>query len=300
MRFLILALSLFLFPGLAGAAEKPMTTQKPLVIAHRGARGHAPENTLAAARLAHAEKAWMWELDTCFTKDGQLVVIHDDTLERTTDVSKRPEFADRKPWKVHEFTLAELRTLDAGSWFLEKDPFQTVASGEVTPAMAASYKGEKIPTLEEALKLTKELNWRVNVEIKDQTNAVGHDRVAKEVCGMVRKMGMEKSVLLSSFQHQYLIQAADYLPGMERAALLDKARPQDAAAVCKAAKSAYYHPKHTLLLPGDTEDLRGAGILVNVWTVNKPEDMERSIKLGVNGIITDFPKRLREMLAAQP
>lgn len=273
---------------------------QPLIVAHRGARAHAPENTLAAARLAHAEKAHMWELDTAFTKDGHLVVIHDDTLARTTDVEKHPEFTARAPWKIQDFTLEELRTLDAGSWFVEKDPFETVASGEVAPTVAASYKGEKIPTLEEALKLTKDLNWRVNVEIKDQINSIGHDRIAKEVCDLIKRLDMTDRVLLSSFQHQYLIEAAAYLPEMPRAALVENSRPEDAAAVCKAAKSGYYHPRHTLLLPGDTETLRAAGVLANVWTVNKVTDMQRAVNFGVNAIITDYPKRLRELLAAQP
>ena len=288
-------------PGVSGArAVETSMNDHPLIVAHRGARGHAPENTLAAARLAHAEKAEMWELDTAFTKDGHLVVIHDDTLARTTDVEKHPEFAARSPWKVQDFTLAELRTLDAGSWFVEKDPYKTIASGDVTPAMAAAYKGEKIPTLEEALTLTQELNWQVNVEIKDQINAIGHDRIAKEVCALIERLGMKDKVLLSSFQHQYLSEAASYLPEMPRAALIENTRPEDAAAVCKAANAAYYHPKHTLLLPGDTEMLRAEGILANVWTVNSVTDMQRAINLGVNAIITDYPRRLRELLSAQP
>lgn len=271
--------------------------QKPYIIAHRGARGHAPENTLAAARLGHAEHAWMWELDTRYTKDGHLVVFHDETLERTTDVAKRPEFADRAPWYVRDFTLEEVRALDAGSHFAENDPFETVAAGEVTPETLQSYKGEKIPTLEEALRLVKELNWKVNVEIKDHEGAPGHDSIAREVCTLIREMGMAGSVILSSFQHRYLIEAAEYLPEMPRAALVKEPRPENAAVVCKEAKAVFYHPKQTLLQPGDVEALAREGILVNVWTVNSREDMERAISLGVHGIITDFPKRLYGILS---
>lgn len=274
-----------------------MDIHKPYVVAHRGARAHAPENTLAAARLGHAEQAWMWELDTRYTKDMRLVVFHDDTLERTTDIAARPEFAARAPWMVSDFTLEELRTLDAGSYFAEQDKYRTVESGEVTPAMIASYKGEKIPTLEEALQLVRDLDWRVNVEIKDHAENIGHDSIAEDVCGMIRRMGMAGRTILSSFQHAYLLRAAELLPEMPRAALVKEPRPEDAAAVCAAAASSYYHPKHTIVLPGDTDGLRARGILVNVWTVNTPEDMERAISLGVNAIITDYPKRLREMLS---
>lgn len=269
----------------------------PYIVAHRGARAHAPENTLAAARLGHAEQSWMWELDTRYSKDGHLVVFHDATLERTTDVAERPEFRDRAPWSVQDFTLAELRTLDASHGFRTADPFETIAVGEVSEEALASYAGEKIPTLEEALRLVRDLDWRVNVEIKDLSGHPGHERVARDVCALVDRMGMTDKVLLSSFQHEYLRQAADHLPAMPRAALVDKVRPENAADVCREAKAVFYHPKHTLVLPGDTDELRQQGILVNVWTVNKPEDMRRVIALGVNAIITDFPKRLREMLA---
>ena len=237
----------------------------------------------------------MWELDTRYTKDGQLVVFHDETLERTTDVAKRPEFASRAPWNVRDFTLAELKTLDAGAYFAETDPFHTVAAGEVSPETLQSYAGERIPTLEEALRLVKKLNWKVNVEIKDHEGASGHESIAEAVCSLVRELGMAESTVLSSFQHQYLIQAAKYLPEMPRAALVKEPRPENASAVCKAAKSVFYHPKQTILLPGDVEELAHEGIMVNVWTVNSVEDMERMVALGVHGIITDFPERLREL-----
>ncbi|MDR2111643.1 MAG: glycerophosphodiester phosphodiesterase [Candidatus Accumulibacter sp.] len=288
----------------------------PLNIAHRGARAHAPENTLAAARLAHACKADMWELDTCLTKDGHLVVIHDDTLERTTDVAKRSEFADRAPWPVDAFTLEEIRSLDAGSWFGEKDPFGTVASGEVAAADIASFKGEKIPTLEEALRLTKYLAWRVNVEIKSHSGLAGHATVTREVVASIKKMEMEDSVLVSSFQHVYLREAAALLPAAPRAALVEKPAPgvaspsgrnagtavvvsltaEEAAAMCATAKSAFLHPDKSFLDAAFVAALRDKGHAINVWTVNTPEDLRRMVEYGVHGIITDFPARLHAML----
>ena len=173
----------------------------------------------------------------------------------------------------------------------------TVMQGEVTPQMIASYKGEKIPTLEEALLLVKSLDWKVNVEIKDHISNIGHESIAGDVCDMIRRLGMAESTILSSFQHEYLRQAAALLPEMPRAALVTEPRPQDAAAVCRDAAAVYYHPKHTLVLPDDVQTLRAQGILINVWTANSPDDMERAISLGVNAIITDYPRRLREMLS---
>lgn len=287
----------------------------PLVIAHRGARAHAPENTLAAARLAHTVKADMWELDTGLTRDGHPVVIHDDTLERTTDVAKRPEFADRAPWHVDEFTLAEIRSLDAGSWFGETDPFGTVASGEVAAAATASFKGEKIPTLEEALRLTHHLDWRVNVEIKSHAGRPGHETVTREVASLITKLGMENSVVISSFQHAYLREAAALLPSVPRGALVERPAKggvsqagrnagtaiverltaDKAVAMCKDAEAEFFHPDKAFLDPALVAAVQGEGFGINVWTVNTPEDLRRMLEYGVRGIITDFPARLRAM-----
>lgn len=279
----------------------------PLIIAHRGARAHAPENTLAAARLAHAEGSHMWELDTGYTRDKHLIVIHDDSLARTTDVSTRPEFADRAPWHIFDFTLEEIRSLDAGGWFCTADPFGMIEAGEVSPAMLDAYRGEKIPTLEEALLLTRDLcakrEWRVNVEIKDhagRADRTGHETITADVVKLVRSLGMEKTVLLSSFQHQYLLEAAELLPEMARGVLIEHERPDDSLALCREKKGNFYHPDHKLLAEGEVAALAEAGIGVNPWTVNAVADMRHCIKQGTHGIITDFPARLRNLLAARP
>ena len=93
---------------------------RPLVIAHRGFRAIAPENTLRALDEAHAAGSPWWELDVAASSDGVLVVIHDDTLSRTTDAERA--FPGRKPWTVYDFTAGELKSLDAGSWYLSADP----------------------------------------------------------------------------------------------------------------------------------------------------------------------------------
>ena len=293
-----------------------MNYPHPLIIAHRGARAHAPENTLAAARLAYAAKADMWELDTCLTKDGYLVVVHDATLERTTDVAKRPEFADRVPWRVDAFTLTEIRSLDAGSWFGECDSFGTVASGEVPAAMLTAYAGEKIPTLEEALQLTKALAWRVNVEIKTHYGAVGHETVARLVAERIRSLGMEEAVVVSSFQHTYLRESAVLLPSVSRGALTGKSsKPEELEAahnagfsvapslsvdeavhMCGEAHAVFFHPEKSFLDAAFVRAVQEKGIGINVWTVNTPEDMLRMLDYGVRSIITDFPARLATML----
>ena len=103
-----------------------------LNIAHRGARSLAPENTLAAAQKGLDTGADMWELDVGMTADGALFLIHDDTLERTSNAAQ--VFPQRAPWRVHEFTFDEIRQLDFGSWFVEQDPFGQIAAGKHFPA----------------------------------------------------------------------------------------------------------------------------------------------------------------------
>ena len=111
----------------------------PLVVAHRGARGHAPENTLTAAALGYAVQADLWELDANYTKDGKLVVMHDDTLVRTTDVETA--FPGRPSYRVCDFTLDEIKSLDAGSWYAGRDQFGRVAAGEIDADTLKSFDG---------------------------------------------------------------------------------------------------------------------------------------------------------------
>ena len=153
-------------------------SQKTLNIAHRGARSLAPENTLAAARKGREIGADLWELDVAVTADGELVVLHDDTLDRTSNVAEI--FPDRRKNLVYSFSMAELRRLDFGSWFVKTDPFKQIAAGAVSQAEQDKYKGEPIPTLREALVFTRDNHWRVNIEIKDASKTRAADAVIVE------------------------------------------------------------------------------------------------------------------------
>lgn len=268
---------------------------KPLVIAHRGARGHSPENTLVAASLGHTAGADLWELDVNYSSDFELVIIHDDTLPRTTDVEVK--FPGRASYRVCDFTLAELRTLDAGSWYCSKDPFGRVAANEIPSKTLTSFANLAVPTLEEALLLTRELGWAVNVEIKNHAHLIGHDTVTKAVLDLVRKLGMDgKQVLLSSFQHQYLREARDLFPGLPTGALVEDVRPEDPVALCREIGAVAYHPDRRILAPGDLAELKKAGLAVNVWTVNDMDEAARLLHEGATGIITDFPAACRVLV----
>src|SRR5262249_47569298 len=148
---------------------------RPVLVAHRGDSYHAPENTLESARLGHEAGADAWELDVQLTQDAVPVVLHDESLVRTTDVAarfptgdRRTKGAARSDYPVSRFTLDELRTLDAGSWFV--DPrglprsakhFGTLASLDASALKRYRSGTVLIPTLEEALSLTKERDWLV-------------------------------------------------------------------------------------------------------------------------------------------
>lgn len=186
----------------------------PVIIAHRGDSFHAPENTLEAARLGREAGAEAWELDVQLTRDGVPVVIHDESLLRTTDVAARfagdPRAVDG--FRISDFDLDEVRTLDAGSWFVDDiggyrsaRDFGTL--DRIDPLDVAHFRSGSvlIPTLEEALSVTRELDWLVNVEIKSfPDHPPGLVERALEV---IAATGTADRVLISSFDHADVIEA---------------------------------------------------------------------------------------------
>ena len=257
-------------------------------IAHRGAASLAPENTLAAARKAFELGAAMWELDVSVTADGELIVLHDDSLARTTNVVT--VFPERAPWPLTAFTLAEIKRLDSGSWYLDADPFGTIASGAVPAAEQAAWRGEPIPTLREALLFTREHDWRVNVEIKASLPPLDSFPVVEAVVALIEALDMVERVILSSFVHSYLPQAKALNPALPTAALIDAGETWPEGLVVDA-----FHPHYTLATAEKVRALRQAGFAVHPWTVNDRLEMRRLIQAGVTGIITDFPQILKPL-----
>jgi glycerophosphoryl diester phosphodiesterase len=264
---------------------------KPLCLAHRGAASLAPENTLAAARKALEVGADLWELDVSVTADGELVALHDDSLVRTTNV--QAIFPGRAPWLISSFALAEIKQLDAGTWFVESDPFGTIAAGAVSPAEQAAWPGEPIPTLREALGFTREHNWRINVEIKALTPPLTGFPIVEAVVRLIENLEMVEQVLLSSFVHPYMQQAKTLNPAIAVAALLDEGEAWSTGLNVDA-----FHPHFSAVEPVRTQMLRQAGVGVNPWTVNDPAEMERLIAAGVTGLFTDFPQLLKQVTAS--
>jgi len=275
-------------------------SERVLNIAHRGFRAIAPENTLAAARAGLAVGADGWELDVAASSDGELVVIHDDTLVRTTDAAVR--FPGRSPWCVYDFSLAELGRLDAGSWFREKDPFGQVIEGRVSADALASYRGEPLPTLRAALDFTKASGWRVNVEIKDASGKGCDAWIVERTVDLVRELDMIDSVFISSFNHDYLRRCRTAEPRIALGALVEPGDSRfpaglDIAGFLGRLGAGAWHPCLFDLEESTVRTIRAAGFGVNVWTVNNEDDMRRLADWGVTGMFTDFPDRLGRVLA---
>jgi glycerophosphoryl diester phosphodiesterase len=226
------------------------------VIAHRGDKMHAPENTLAAFRMAAEKGADAIELDVQLTADGQVVVIHDQTVDRTTNGTGR----------VSRIPLAALRELDAGAWFSEK------------------FRGERIPTLDEVFE-TFGKNGYMNVELKNF--ATPCDNLVSKVVHLVRKHGVQDRTLLSSFLTHNLRKARSLQSDVPRGFLI---KPGFLGFWGRTFGwcTDYFalHPNMTEVNYRLIARVHAKGKRVNVWTVDTEEDLKRMVGFGVDAIIT--------------
>ena len=295
--FFLMAAGLVLFgqdiPENISMEKLIMQSNRPLVVAHRGFRSIAPENTLLAAQKGFDAGADMWELDVAASSDGVLVVLHDNTLPRTTDAKTR--FPSRSPWTVYDFTLAELKSLDAGSWYAQTDPFMQIAVGRVKTSELASFKDIKIPTLREALELTKRLGWRVNIEIKDATGFACDAWIVERTAELIKELDMVPSVLISSFNHDYLKRMKKAIPEIAVAALIDKPL-SDPIQILSDIGAVALNPNEKYLDGATVKALRSAGFGVLPWTVNDASRMKTLLNWGATGLITDFPDKALELV----
>jgi len=241
-----------------------------VVIAHRGASAYYPENTMAAFRGAVEMDAEMIELDVMLSKDGIPVVFHDATLDDHTDGTGR----------LGDYTLKQLQELDAGSWF------------------DSAYAGEKIPTLEEVLAFASG-KIALNIEIK--TEAVSDEiqgGVEEKSLELVKKYGMEKHVLFSSFDYRSIAHLKALDPDMPAAILYEKSQsakmlPSELLSRYKAdAFNCSYRELNTKRF----RDIRKNNVPVFVYTVDKPSQMRKLLRMNVSGIFTNKPDVLWEVL----
>lgn len=231
------------------------------IVAHRGFSEIAPENTMAAFKKAQAAGADGIELDVQLTKDGEVVVIHDETVDRTTNGSGL----------IKEMTWAQVRKLDAGRWFSE------------------AYAGETIPTLRQVLEWVAGTSLWVNIELKN--NRFAYRGLEEKVVKEIERTGLERRVVLSSFNPLSLRHLAAYRPAMERALLYENKMPAPWI-YAKLIGVSSIHPHFSVITPAIVERCRAKGIAVRPYTVDDEGMMEELIEAGVEAIITNVPDRL--------
>jgi glycerophosphoryl diester phosphodiesterase len=234
------------------------------VIAHRGASGTCPENTLAAFRRAEALGADMIELDVQLARDGNVVVIHDWTLDRTTDGAG----------PVGARSLAELRTLDAGAWF------------------ASEFRGERVPTLAEVL---AEVGLAVNVELKP----LGEDGLEAAALAVVEMAGALGRVVFSSFEMAALERLRARSRDAALAVLWETDSMEEAIRHMERVDARALHLRKDAATPHALEAAARRAIPLRVWTVNEPDDFTRLASARVGGIFTDFPERFLHQLKSE-
>ena len=272
-------LLILIFPGFGGqmgcalkrAEEKKVPYWKGkfpvMVVAHRGFSGAAPENTLAAFRKAIEAGSDMIELDVHLSKDGKIVVIHDETLERTTNGQG----------KVADHTLQEIKKLDAGSWFNPQ------------------FAGERIPALREVLALAQG-KVPVNIEIKNPTHGkYAITELSEKALQEVKRAEMLNQVIFSSFNPVSLEWIQKKEPRAWVAFLYH--RPWNSLPELTAGREfRVLNLRNIHISKEKIARIREEGMKVNVYTVNTDEELEQFVRWGVDGIITNYPDRLIRIL----
>ncbi len=239
---------------------------KTLNLAHRGASTQAPENTLAAFRKAAEVGVAGFEFDVQLSKDGFVVVIHDEKLERTTNGSGL----------VKDYTLEELQRLDAGKWFGEE------------------FAGEKIPTLDQVLDEFASTAMVYNIELK--SGIVFYPGLEEKVLEAVKCRNLSERVVISSFNHYSLVTCRelnkDVRTGMLYVAGLYEPWEYALKLGCYSVHPLFYHLQHPELISG----FREHNLAIYAWTVNEPVYMELMVAGGIDAIITDRPQDLQKII----
>ncbi|MGI6083168.1 MAG: glycerophosphodiester phosphodiesterase [Limnochordia bacterium] len=240
-----------------------MAAKRFCVLGHRGAMGHAPENTMASFAKAIELKTDMTELDVHLSRDGELIVIHDPGVERTTDGEGL----------VCELTLAQIRSLDAGSWF------------------APEFAGERVPVLSEVMELVKG-KIDLNVEVKAGPKGI-YPGIIDRLIDEIERHDMVDSVVVSSFQRPYLHELRQKAPHVKAALLYSKAFDEPWQQAVDQGWD--LHPHMSLVDPRLVDEAHARGISVRAWNPNKAEEMRPLIALGVDGVGTNYPEILQRV-----
>ena len=236
-----------------------MDAKKIQVWAHRGASGYAPENTLDAFQKAIDMGADGIELDVQLTKDGKVVVVHDEVIDRVSDGSGL----------VQDYTYEELKKFNFNKIHPE-------------------YDREQIPTLEEVYRLIKPTDLVINVEMK--TSNIFYEGMEDKVLELTERYGMIDRVIISSFNHYTVRSMKEKCPQIKTGALYSDGTIGVVDYVADVVKADAVHPGWTkIFYPNYLEDCRRRNMAVHVWTINREEDMRKCCEMGLDAIITNYP-----------
>lgn len=236
------------------------------VWAHRGASAYAPENTMEAFALAVEQRADGIELDVHLSADGEVVVAHDETVDRVSDGTGR----------IVQMTLAELRRLHFN---------------QVKPDYSAMAR---VPTLREVLDLLRPTNLVLNIELKNSIEA--YPGMEQRCIDLVRAAGMRDRVWYSSFNHHSLKQIKAIDPGAPCGILYSSTMVEPWSYARNLGLDALHPHFSELLIPDEVPQSHTAGVRIHTWTVNETEHLEAVARTGVDAIITNFPDRALRVL----
>lgn len=235
------------------------------IYGHRGASAYAPENTMAAFKKAVELGADGIELDIHLTKDGEIIIIHDEKVDRTTDCEGM----------VRSFTLEELQKLDAGSWFDEK------------------FKDEKIPTLKEVLELIKNTSLILNIEIKVGYRLYPH--IEEKLIALLKEYNMLDRCIISSFDHYSLVKIKELDPNIKTGVLYMSSlyKPWNYAKIIKADA---LHPHYLTVTKELIQGTFMNNLPINTYTVNDDKTLRNLAEAKITGIITNYPDKAKRII----
>lgn len=233
--------------------------------AHRGFSGKYPENTLLAFQKAIEAGADGAELDVQLTKDGEVVIIHDETIDRTTD---------GKGYVV-DYTYDELSKFDASYIYRGQMGFN------------------KIPTLREYFELVKDLDFVTNIELKTGINE--YLGIEEKVYDLIKEFKLEKKVIISSFNHFSVLRMKKIAPELKYG-FLSEDWIINAGAYTASHDVQCYHPRFNNLIPEVVEELKKNGLEINTWTVNKEEDIRDLINKKIDILIGNYPDLIKQII----
>jgi glycerophosphoryl diester phosphodiesterase len=249
------------------------TADRVVDVGHRGANAYAPENTIAGLEEGAARHADLVEYDVQQTKDHRLILMHDATLTRTTNVER--VFPGRSPWRIRDFTLKEIKRLDAGSWFGDR------------------FTGERVPTLDETLRALDGAGVGMLLEVKQPALYPGIGRRVAAALRANAQWLLPGQLIVQSFDRGFVRSFHGLLPAVTTA-LLGTPSTGELATVRRYAD--LINPTHGDVTKAYVARVHSRGLRLYAWTVDDPEDMRRLLDDKVDGIISNRPDVLRRVL----